>query len=157
MSSALADPPDSGVKKAADATPASASTPRREAANAMVNTRRRVREWASAKAGGILFMRRPSALRPASRPRRGPSAAPELGLALLEERGDAFGEVAGLGHLLLHPGLELELLLQSGVKPGVELALGAGVGPCGPGREAPQERTDRGLELVVGDDLVDEP
>src|SRR5436309_2539289 len=117
MSSALADPPDCGVRKSADAPVASARTPATEAAKAMAKTRRRVREWGSAKAGGILFMRRSSAARPS----KAGSAAKEIGLALGEERSHAFGEITGRHELLLDPRLELELLVQARVEPGVEL------------------------------------
>src|SRR4051812_10139654 len=56
------------------------------------------------------------------------SSAGELRRALLEERGDPLAEVAGRRHLLLDAGLELELLVEPGVQPGVDLALGARVG-----------------------------
>src|SRR5215210_6756626 len=80
----------------------------------------------------------------------------ELGRALAEEGLDALHEVAGRGHLLLGGGLELELLVHPGVDPGVELALGGGVGARGPGRQALRERVDLGPEGVVGDDAVDQ-
>src|SRR3954463_15002773 len=80
----------------------------------------------------------------------------EVGRALGQERLDALHEVARRRHLLLGGRLELELLVHARVDPGVELALGAGVGARGPGGEPLGERLDLGLERVVGRDAVDE-
>src|SRR3954454_25408700 len=72
----------------------------------------------------------------------------ELGRPLAEERLHALHEVAGVRHLLLGRRLELELLVHAGIDPGVELALGAGVGAGGPRGQPLAERLDLGLEGV---------
>src|SRR5215217_3375827 len=66
----------------------------------------------------------------------------EPGRPLAQEGLDALHEVARGGHLLLRRRLELELLVHPRIHPGVELALGAGVGARGPRRQALGERVD---------------
>src|SRR4249920_2975599 len=67
------------------------------------------------------------------------SRAGEARVALFRERLDPLREVARGAHLLLDPGLELELLPHPLVEPVVELPLDARVGPGGavsqPGHE----------------------
>src|SRR5215213_5972644 len=100
-------PPDSGVHRSADATPASARAPTRNVARASVKTRRRLRECSLAKAARILFMGRSSASPPMQGINRTISFAAKARVALLEKGGDALGEITRGGHLLLDPGLEL--------------------------------------------------
>src|SRR3954447_22043497 len=126
MFSALSEPPrDSGVNRSADAPAASARAPRRDAAKARAKTRRRLRERSLAKAARILFMGRSSASPPMQGINRTISFAAKSGVALLQKRGDALGEIGRGGHLLLDLCLELELGGQARVGPLVELALGA--------------------------------
>src|SRR3954464_13927760 len=130
MSPALGEPPDSGVKASEKAGPAVTSRPVTAARLAVVRTRRRlgnVCTWL--KAGGSL----PTG--PAARPCPGarefatcPSGAPELRGPFGEEGRDALREVAGGRHVLLQTRLEVELLGQAAVAPGVQLGLRAGVG-----------------------------
>src|SRR3954452_7159633 len=108
MRSALGEPPLSGLRRSADAGPARAS---RATIAAAISVRRR---GFRRKARRILWVRlRERAL-----------GAAELGAAFLDERRDAFDEVARGGHLLLDVGLELELGVHPVIEPGVELALG---------------------------------
>src|SRR4051812_43074621 len=72
----------------------------------------------------------------------------EPGRALGQERLDALHEVPRRRYLLLGGRLELELLVHARIDPGIELALGPGVGPRGPGGEPLGQRLDLGLERV---------
>ena len=89
-----------------------------------------------------------------NRARRG---AAERGLALLEERGDALGEVVGLDELALREGLGLELLLERRRLRRVEQPLRLPHRARRHRRKelAPPRRRACG-ELVVGDELRDE-
>ena len=68
----------------------------------------------------------------------------EPSIALFDERCDALGEVVGARHLALDLRLELQLGVHALEEPGVELALGAGVGGGRAGREAIDERLAAG-------------
>src|SRR6476469_9914865 len=151
MLSAFGEPPDSGEKKSADAPEANAS--RVSAASARLASRRERREWRERrpKTRRILF----TARRIATQGGAG-SSATEGSLALLEERADALHKVVGLGHLLLDAGLEGELVADPLVEPAVELALRPGVGLRRAAGQALEQRAGLGLEVGVGDDLVDE-
>src|SRR6476620_5401843 len=77
------------------------------------------------------------------------SCSLELRRALAAERLHPFQEISGGGHLLLDRRLELELIVESGVHPRVELALGSRVGGGRPGGQALGQRVDLRLEHVV--------
>src|SRR3954447_20655635 len=128
MSSAFGEPPDSGVKASENAGPAVTSSPVTAARLAVVRMRRRLENVSAwLKAGGSL------STGPTATPCPGapefatcPSDAAELRGALGRERRDALGEVPRGRHLLLQPRLELQLVREPAVGPGVELRLGPG-------------------------------
>src|SRR6185503_10004055 len=72
------------------------------------------------------------------------STPAEDGRPPLDERRDALGEVRRPPELLLHRGLELELLRHPPVQPVVELALGAGVREGRSAREPLEQRVGLG-------------
>src|SRR5215211_2475674 len=121
MSSACGEPPDSGENASPKAVPASPRRSSNAIGSAGARTRRKQeRVRGAAKGSGIVFTaRRTRTLAP------GRLTTAEHRLAALDEGGDALGEVAGGGQLLLHGGLERELLGHALVQPVVELALHA--------------------------------
>src|SRR5512132_1232174 len=152
MSSALGDPPLSGVNASPNAVPVTTNS--RARASRTTSARRRGRRLAGvrAKARRILF-RDPGET---GRRWRVGLRASEGGRALLDERRHACGEVPRRGHLLLDVRLEPELLLHARVEPVVELALGARVGARRAAGEAVAQPGDLVRELGVGDDAVDQ-
>src|ERR1035437_11119 len=84
-------------------------------------------------------------------------AAREVRRSFLGEGCDAFDEVGRCGLLLLDLRLEFELLLYPSVNTGVELALGASVGPGRTGGQSLYEPAHLDRELSVFDDVVDQP
>src|SRR5919106_6136459 len=145
MSSALGEPPDSGISRSADATGAAT---RLSAAASSAGKSARV--FHSDGTGAAVYGRAPAEA--SSR-----SGSPEAGRPLLQERLDALREVPRSRHLLLDPGLQRELLVHAGERPGVELALAAGVGAGGAGGEPLGQLFDLLLERVVGRHAVHEP
>src|SRR4051794_28583442 len=151
--SACGEPPDSGEKASPNAVAARASGASSATARQSARTRRRRITWGGApKTRGILFTARRITIR------RGWSlTASEHGGPALEERRDALGEVAGARHLLLHRGLQGQLLLHAAEDPGVELALGAGVRARRALREPLEQRVGLRREGVIGRHAVDQP
>src|SRR5215218_6259726 len=100
MSSALGDPPDSGVRRSAEAVAVQVSSSAAAASVASASSReRRVRDDEGLKAAGILCTW------PAGGPQHGArSASAEGRCALLHEGGHALDEVVRAGHLLLDRG-----------------------------------------------------
>src|SRR5215207_7199105 len=151
ISSAFGDPPDSGVRKSANAPLAKTSEP--TVASSRAATRRRRKEDSGRKAARILLMERRSASPGGER--RG-SAALERRGTLLQEGCHTLREVVRQRLFLLDRGLELELLLEPVVRPRVELPLR----PCVRQRRAHceplGERVGGSGQPVVGVDGVDE-
>ena len=115
--------------------------PRRSAAKAMAKTRRRVREWAVSQGGrhsihaAVICCAPPRAGGSCRHRNIGRRASRGTRPRLRRSRAD-------VDELLLDARLELELLVQARVQPGVELALGAGVGPRRAAREPVEMRVD---------------
>src|SRR3712207_1735320 len=124
MSSALLEPPDSGVKTSANAAGAAIRTASRAVAEAAMSRRRCMPEG---KAAGS-YLRPPPRLYFVA---VASSGALEDGLPLLHEGLYALLEVLGPGERVLQLGLEVELAVEVRVEHAVERLLGAGVGARG--------------------------
>src|SRR5688500_17311928 len=145
MSSALGEPPDSGVNTPAPAGGANASRAAAATTSEATSTRRFCGR-PGRKARWIITV-----VRPPSAPR---SAARERGRALLDEGPDPLHEVVGPGQVVLDLGLQVELAIEVRIEHPVECALAAGVRTSGAGGEPGGQRLGLLQQAPVGVDRV---